>query len=102
MTSRASAAVAVHQHYLTYGLYPIGAYAVIGPELVDRIYEGSFVPELWPSVLDKLAQIGDAGGGTFFVANTKVVSWTSSAIVRDGMEIFAKSDIVARGQRTTA
>ena len=38
-------------------------------------------------------------GAFFFVANTKVVSWTSSAIMRYGMEKFAKSDIVARGQR---
>ena len=69
------------------------------PQLIDRIYESSFVPELWPGVLDELARTADAVGGLFFVANTKVVSWTSSAIMRYGMEKFAKSDIVARGQR---
>ncbi len=67
--------------------------------LVDRIYESSVVPELWPSVLDELARTADAIGGIFFVANTKVVSWTCSAIMQYGMEKFAKSDIVARGQR---
>jgi DNA-binding CsgD family transcriptional regulator len=68
-------------------------------DLVDRIYESSVVPELWPSVLDELARTADAIGGIFFVANTKVVSWTCSAIMQYGMEKFAKSDIFARGQR---
>jgi DNA-binding CsgD family transcriptional regulator len=67
--------------------------------LIDRIYECSFASELWPGVLDELAKIADARGGHFFVANTKVVSWTASATLREGMEKFAKSDIVARGQR---
>ena len=29
------------------------------PELIDRIYESSFVPELWPGVLDEVAQIAE-------------------------------------------
>jgi hypothetical protein len=33
------------------------------PELVDRIYESSFVPELWPGVLDELGQIARAPEG---------------------------------------
>jgi hypothetical protein len=37
------------------------------PELVDRIYESSFVPELWPGVLDKLGRIADGTGGTLFI-----------------------------------
>jgi len=32
-------------------------------------------------------------------ANTKVVNWTASAILREGMERFAKSDLLTRGQR---
>jgi hypothetical protein len=27
-------------------------------ELIDRIYESAFVPELWPDVLNELAQPG--------------------------------------------
>ena len=69
------------------------------PELVDRIYEASFVPELWPGILDELAQVAEARGGIFFVANTKVVGWTSSVSLQAGMEEFAKSNIPARGQR---
>jgi DNA-binding CsgD family transcriptional regulator len=69
-------------------------------KLVDDIYECSFAPELWPSVLDKLAQMTDAVGGTFFVASsTKVQSWTASEPLRAGIELFARSDLVTRGQR---
>jgi DNA-binding CsgD family transcriptional regulator len=68
--------------------------------LVDEIYECSFAPELWPNVLDRLARISDAVGGTFFVASsTKVQSWTASEPLRAGIELFAKSDLVTRGQR---
>jgi len=68
-------------------------------QLIDRIYECAFAPEFWPGVLDDLAQIADAVGGHMFAANTKVVCWTCSESLRAGMEMFAKSDIVARGQR---
>lgn len=68
-------------------------------QLIDRIYESSFVPELWPGVLDELAHIADARGGLLFAANTKVECWTCSESLRFGMELFARSDIVARGQR---
>jgi DNA-binding CsgD family transcriptional regulator len=68
--------------------------------LVDEIYECSFAPELWPNVLDRLARMADAVGGTFFVASpTKVQSFTASAPLRAGIELFAKGDLVTRGQR---
>jgi hypothetical protein len=67
-------------------------------KIVDDIYECSFAPELWPKVLDQLAQITDAVGGTFFVASsTRVQSWTASEPLRAGIELFAKSDLVTRG-----
>jgi DNA-binding CsgD family transcriptional regulator len=69
-------------------------------KLVDEIYECSFAPELWPNVLDRLAQIADAVGGTFFVASsTRVQSWTASEPLRAGIELFARSDLVTRGGR---
>ncbi len=68
-------------------------------QLIDRIYECSFAPEFWPGVLDELAKIAGARGGALFAANTKVVNWTASAILREGMERFAKSDLLTRGQR---
>ncbi len=48
-------------------------------ELVDRIYECSFVPEHWPAVLDDLAGIAGARGGVFFAANTSMLNWAASA-----------------------
>lgn len=69
-------------------------------ELIDEIYECSFAPELWPNVLDRLAEISDAAGGTFFVASsTRVESWTASEPLRAGIELFAMSGLATRGQR---
>jgi DNA-binding CsgD family transcriptional regulator len=68
--------------------------------LVDEIYECSFAPEYWPSVLDRLARISDAVGGLFFVvSSTKVLNWMASEPLLAGLESFAKTDLVARGQR---
>ncbi|MES2151314.1 MAG: helix-turn-helix transcriptional regulator [Pseudomonadota bacterium] len=49
------------------------------PELIDRIYECSFVPELWPGVLDELASLTGASGGLLFAVREKVLNWTSSS-----------------------
>jgi hypothetical protein len=48
------------------------------PELVDRIYESSLVPELWPGVLDELGQSVEATGGTLFITKADIQFWTSS------------------------
>ena len=69
------------------------------PELIDRIYECSFVPELWPGVLDQLARIAEARGGALFTANTKVLKWASSDSLRDGMEIYVRDGLLMRGYR---
>ena len=37
-------------------------------ELIDRIYECSVVPELWPTVLDDLARLTESRGGLLFSA----------------------------------
>ena len=47
-------------------------------ELIDRIYESSFVPEQWPGILEKLAQIVDAGDGSLMIAGVHMPLWTSS------------------------
>lgn len=51
--------------------------------LIDRIYECSFVPELWPGVLDELAEITDARGGVLFSVRDRVLNWTASARLND-------------------
>jgi DNA-binding CsgD family transcriptional regulator len=47
-------------------------------ELIDRIYECAFVPDLWPGVLDELAELTDCRGGLLFSARDRVLKWTAS------------------------
>ncbi|MBU1347709.1 MAG: LuxR C-terminal-related transcriptional regulator [Alphaproteobacteria bacterium] len=60
-------------------------------DFIDRIYECSVVPELWPGVLDDLAAMTESHGGLLFSAR-KVLHWTASDTVR---EVF--SDYVNDG-----
>jgi DNA-binding CsgD family transcriptional regulator len=52
-------------------------------ELIDRIYECSFVPQLWPGVLDELAELTGSRGGLLFSARDRVLKWTSSDNLND-------------------
>jgi DNA-binding CsgD family transcriptional regulator len=52
-------------------------------DLIDRIYECSFVPELWPGVLDELAELAGSRGGLLFSARDRVLKWTASANLND-------------------
>ena len=52
-------------------------------ELIDRIYESSFVPDLWPGVLDELARLTDSRGGLLFSARDRVLKWTASSNLND-------------------
>ena len=52
-------------------------------DLIDRIYECSFVPDLWPGVLDELAELTDARGGLLFSAADRVLNWTASPSLKD-------------------
>jgi DNA-binding CsgD family transcriptional regulator len=47
--------------------------------LVDRIYESAFVPDVWPEILVKLAQIGGAMSGWLCISNGNAVRWTASS-----------------------
>ena len=73
---------------------------IVDPELVDRIYECSFVPELWPRVLDELAQIADAVGGVLLTANTKVLKWVASPGMQEPTETYVRDGWLWRGTRT--
>jgi DNA-binding CsgD family transcriptional regulator len=57
-------------------------------DLVDRIYESSFVPELWPGILDALSNIAGARGGVLFAAHSKVLNWTASANLADTFKSY--------------
>jgi DNA-binding CsgD family transcriptional regulator len=66
-------------------------------ELVDRIYESSFVPELWPSVLEELSKIAKSNSGSLFITSNEVTSWTSSASGHEGSAQFVNEGWFGRG-----
>ena len=57
-------------------------------DLIDRIYEASVVPELWPDVLDELSELTDARGGLLFAVQDPVLNWTASDSVHDAFESY--------------
>ena len=68
-------------------------------DLIDRIYECSFVPELWPGILDQLATLADARGGLLFAVRDKVLNWTSSATLNDVFRSYVTDGWFARCSR---
>lgn len=65
--------------------------------LIDKIYECAFVPEGWPDVLDSLAEISDARGGLVCVANSSVMSWTTSPALQESFEEYVTQGWQRRG-----
>ena len=65
--------------------------------LIDQIYECSFVPERWADVLDRLAQIIDAPGGALFILGHGTELWTSSEKLRKGCERVVSEGWLSRG-----
>jgi hypothetical protein len=47
-------------------------------QLIDKIYESCFAPEIWPDVLDELGRIADAPGASLFVSRGEVLNWVTS------------------------
>ena len=68
-------------------------------ELIDRIYECSFVPELWPGVLDDLAKLVDASGGLLFAGRDRVLNWTSSAVLSEVFQTYVSDGWFAKCSR---
>jgi len=67
-------------------------------ELIDRIYECGFVPELWPQVLRDASKISESAGASLFVTNPDVTAWTASKNSRDITERFIADGWYWRGQ----
>jgi DNA-binding CsgD family transcriptional regulator len=47
-------------------------------QLVDRIYESCFSPEVWPSVLDEMGRIAGVPGASLFVSRSDALHWVAS------------------------
>ena len=70
------------------------------PQIVDRIYESSFVPELWPGILGELTGIAQARAGFLFISNGSIHDWASSTdIGAETMKPLVESGWVARSER---
>jgi len=69
-------------------------------DLIDRIYECSFVPAHWPSVLGELAAIASARAGFLFLSNSDIHHFASSTeIGRSAIAPLVASGWVARSDR---
>jgi DNA-binding CsgD family transcriptional regulator len=69
-------------------------------DITDRIYECSFVPEQWKSVLGELAQIATARTGFLFVYNSRVHGLVSSTdLGREAMLPLVESGYFLRSER---
>jgi DNA-binding CsgD family transcriptional regulator/PAS domain-containing protein len=67
-------------------------------QLIDRIYECSFVPDLWPGVLDELAQMIDAPRGTLLIHNGGAALWKASPAAQEASQRMVDEGWLRRGQ----
>lgn len=68
-------------------------------ELIDRIYECSFAPDMWPEVLDELSHLAEAQGGVLFAARERVSRWTASPAICEHVENFMRGDWISNCTR---
>ena len=75
----------------------------MNPELIDRIYECSFAPELWPGVLADLAELAGARGGLLFMGNARagILNWTASETIHDDVTAYVQEGWIFQGSRLT-
>jgi DNA-binding CsgD family transcriptional regulator len=70
------------------------------PQLIDLIYESSFVPELWPRVLAELAKIATARVGFLFLSNGENHHFASSTeIGAKAVAPLVANGVIARSER---
>ena len=65
-------------------------------ELIDRIYEAAVTPELWPDVLQDLAQLTDAKGGLLFAVRDQVLNWTSTGNLHEAFATYVNDGYFRR------
>jgi len=71
----------------------------IDPDLIDKIYEAAFLPELWPTVLNRLARMIDAEGGWFMALSPERQRFTGSEIFIDALTKFVDNGWLPRTER---
>jgi DNA-binding CsgD family transcriptional regulator len=69
--------------------------------LVDDIYEASFIPELWPNMLDRISSLSDMIGGVLFAAGRDGVKWLATDSVDPVMKGFVEQGWISRNSRAS-
>jgi DNA-binding CsgD family transcriptional regulator len=67
--------------------------------LVDEIYEAGIVPERWPQVFDRLAEIADAEGSLIFAVAPGTPRWMSSEKIRERIDRWTKGPFAHNNPR---
>lgn len=59
-------------------------------DFIDRIYEASVVPDLWPDILLDLAEMTESKGGLLLSTRDKSLNWTASDNIYDAFADYLK------------
>jgi len=66
---------------------------IMSDDLVEKIYESAFIPELWPDVLDTLSEMSASSGGALLASGERhPPRWAASQTVAPALRAFASSD----------
>jgi DNA-binding CsgD family transcriptional regulator len=68
--------------------------------LVDQIYEAGVVPDHWPQVFDRLAEMAGAEGAMLFAVAPGAPRFISSAKIHDRIDRWTKSPFAQRNPRS--
>jgi DNA-binding CsgD family transcriptional regulator len=58
------------------------------PAFIDQIYEAAVLPEVWPRVLERLAQIAVAAGTVLITSDTRNVRWLTTSTLHPIVETW--------------
>ena len=67
--------------------------------LVDDIYEAAFIPEFWPTILDRMSSLTDTFGAVLFAAGRDGVKWLATESVDPVMRGFVEAGWINRNTR---
>jgi len=70
-------------------------------ELIDRVYEAAAFPDLWPSALNGLAELGDSVGSVAILrSGDQWTGWKASAVFEGPFQDYLQTDINQRSLTT--